>query len=93
MMTWHAAARAAEAVAFARGVSVSKLERSPGSESVTRPLLCLLSSCDCLLFSCSSKGGVSKITGARAWQGPDLKTCNVVAHPAFAGTGHFKVST
>ena len=64
-MTWHAAARAAEAVAFALGVSVSKLERSPGSESVTRPLLCLLPSCDCLLFSCSSSGGMSKKTGEK----------------------------
>ena len=63
MMTWHAAARAAEAVAFALGVSVSKLERSPGSESVTRPRLCRLSSCDCLLFSCSSNYAVSMKTG------------------------------
>ncbi len=47
MMTWQAAARAADATAFALGVRVSKLERSLGSAPsapVCRPLLSCLPS-------------------------------------------------
>jgi len=50
-MTWHAAARAASATAFALGVSVSKLvfEVASGpSDPVANPLLSFLCSCDSL---------------------------------------------
>ena len=54
-MTWHAAARAADATAFARGVITSKLvlDAASGPEDpVCRPLLSFLCSCDFLLWSC-----------------------------------------
>ena len=54
-MTWHAAARAADATAFARGVIASKLVFSVASgpeDPVCKPLLSFVCSCDFLLWSC-----------------------------------------
>lgn len=51
MMTWHAAARAADATAFALGVIASKLVFEPASgpeDPVCSPLLSFLCSCDSL---------------------------------------------
>ena len=57
-MTWHAAARAADATAFARGVITSKLDLdvlSGPSDPVWSPLRSFVCSCDSLLWSCILK--------------------------------------